>query len=211
MKDKLNGTEESLKKRISTLEEQESGENTELIDQQLRKIVNITDAREMIKSLENRVSDVENHLNKDDLEHQTHNQSTIIETLQKKVIYQSEQLATLSDTIQILQEKVRRIERWRLLTMTDQGDQVKMWGKEAWSSLRELRAHNPKENTLKAPVNSQNIASQYSTYNNDKRNNKVANSLLVLMDSNRQHIEQDKLWHDCKIVKVDLSLEMINC
>lgn len=111
MKDKLNGTEESLKKRISTLEEQESGENTELIDQQLRKIVNITDAREMIKSLENRVSDVENHLNKDDLEHQTHNQSTIIETLQKKVIYQSEQLATLSDTIQILQEKVRRIER----------------------------------------------------------------------------------------------------
>ncbi len=62
-------------------------------------------------------------------------------------------------------------------------------------------AHDPKENTIQAPDDSQITSSQYSTNKSDKRINKVAKSLLVLMDSNRQHIEKVKLWHDCEIVK----------
>ena len=197
MKDKLNVAEETLKKRITTLEEQNSGDNTELIDQQIRKMVNITGVNEMIKSIENRVKDIENHLSKDDVEYQTFNQSSTIETLQKKVQNQSEQLATQANTIQILQEKVRKME----MVKNDNNDKTNQFMRNRiMESPQGAEAHNPKENTLQAPDKSQNTSSQ-SSNNNVKRINKVSNSLLVLMDSNRQHIEKDRLWHDCEIVK----------
>ena len=198
MKDKLYVAEETLKKRIATLEELKSDDNAELIDQQIRKMVNIADVNEMIKSIEIRVSDVENHLTKGDQNYQTLNQSSIIETLQKKVLNQSEQLAAQANTIQILQEKVKRMEMVKI----DNNDRSNQYmRKRIMEPPQGADAHDPMENTLQTPDNSQNTSSQYSTNKSDKRINKVANSLLVLMDSNRQHIEKDKLWRDCEIVK----------
>ena len=148
MKDKLNVAEETLRKRIATLEEQRSHDNTELLNHQIRKMVNITDVNEMIKSIEIRVSDIENHLSKDDQEYQTLNQSAIIEILQKKVLHQSEQLATQANTIQILQEKVRRMEMVKI----DNNNRSNQYMRKRIIELPQgAEAHDPKENTLQAP------------------------------------------------------------
>eukprot|EP00112_Aurelia_sp_Birch-Aquarium-sp1_P018694 Seg4498.2 transcript_id=Seg4498.2/GoldUCD/mRNA.D3Y31 product="hypothetical protein" protein_id=Seg4498.2/GoldUCD/D3Y31 len=222
LRDKINYTEESMKKQFVAIEESVSSKEVVQIPEDMNGM------SQNINELENRIENIEVHLNKDttydQLNFEIQAQRTIIEKIQ---IESHKQVTIIEEQTKAIENLVKKV--------TDQhvGDRSRNELREEAKGDRGLAASQvqvtpPRDESFAAavkyksngftseglqtervtsfPRNSSNVKEQASTRGTTK-------SLVVLMDSNRRYLHKDRLWRNCDIIPcntISRAKELIN-
>ena len=211
LRDKINNTEESMKKQIGAIEENASNKKEVQIPE---GSVDMNGMSLNINELENRIENIEVHLNKDStcdqLNYEIQAQRSIIEKIQTECHQQATIIEEQTKSIENLVKKTT-IHSSNELKESVKGDgsvdrgrdtarQVQVTPRD--ESFAAAVEYKPKaygsetsqtERAISFTRNSTNLKEQTSGRGAMK-------SLVVLMDSNRRHLDKDRLWRNCDII-----------